>query len=62
VIIFDEDTPAAIIDALIPDRLIKGGDYRAEDIVGYKTVTNNGGQVDIIPLFEGHSTSRLVNP
>jgi len=60
VILFDEDTPKTIIDALTPDILVKGGDYRAEEVVGYETVTKNGGTVEIIPLLEGHSTSRLA--
>ena len=61
VIVFDENTPKTVIDALSPDILIKGGDYRAEEIVGYETVTKNGGTVEIIPLLEGHSTSRLAD-
>ena len=61
VIIFDEETPANLINALLPKRLIKGGDYEAEEIVGYHTVTDNGGTVHIIPLHRGHSTSRLLN-
>lgn len=60
VIVFDDDTPAALIDALLPDRLIKGGDYRAEDVVGFDTITQHGGIVEIIPLLAGHSTTRLV--
>lgn len=61
VILFDEDTPAALIDALVPDRLTKGGDYRADDVVGYDTVTKNGGRVDIIPLLAGYSTSGFLD-
>ena len=60
VLLFDEDTPKTVIDALVPDILVKGGDYRAEEVVGYETVTKNGGTVEIIPLVEGHSTSRLA--
>ncbi len=60
VVIFDEDTPAQAIDAIIPDLLTKGGDYKAEDIVGYKTVFEAGGQVEIIDLKAGYSTSALL--
>jgi len=61
VIIFDDKTPARLIDALIPDSLIKGGDYIAEDIIGYQTVTSAGGTVDIISLKAGHSTTALLD-
>ena len=61
VILFDEDTPAALIDALLPDRLTKGGDYKAEDVVGYDSVMKHGGKVDIIPLLSGYSTSRFLD-
>ncbi len=57
---FDQDTPAEIIDLLVPDVLVKGGDYVAENIVGYNTVTARGGRVCIIPLVEGKSTSNIV--
>ena len=60
VVIFDEDTPAHAIDAIIPDLLTKGGDYKAEDIVGYKTVLEAGGQVEIIGVKAGYSTSALL--
>lgn len=60
VVIFEEDTPLSVIEALTPDRLIKGGDYKAEDIVGYDHVIENGGQVVTIPLLEGHSTTAIL--
>jgi len=41
--------------------LVKGGDYLAEDIVGYKTVTKNGGSVKIVSLVEGKSTTSILN-
>lgn len=59
VIIFDENTPAKLIRAVQPDRLIKGGDYDPEKIVGRQTVLKRGGKVVIIPLREGYSTTRL---
>ena len=52
VVIFDEETPARLIETVIPDVLVKGGDYLAEDIVGYNTVTKNGGRVKIVPIVE----------
>ncbi len=59
--LFDEDTPEELIDAVIPDRLIKGGDYRVRDIVGYDTVMSHGGKVLTIPLIEGYSTTRIID-
>ena len=59
VVIFEEDT-LSVIEALTPNRLIKGGDYKAEDIVGYDHVMKNGGQVVTIPLLEGHSTTAIL--
>lgn len=61
VILFDEDTPEALIQTVVPDVLIKGGDYRVQDIVGYETVIRHGGQVLTIPLVEGYSTSRIID-
>jgi rfaE bifunctional protein nucleotidyltransferase chain/domain len=60
VIIFGEDTPAQLIDAVIPDILIKGGDYSHDDIVGWQTVEKHGGKVITIPLVAGRSTSNIV--
>ncbi|MBM3886691.1 D-glycero-beta-D-manno-heptose 1-phosphate adenylyltransferase, partial [Candidatus Dependentiae bacterium] len=57
---FDQDTPQEIINLLQPDILVKGGDYRAEEVVGYKEVVSRGGVVSIIPLVEGKSTTSLV--
>ena len=47
---FDEDTPAELIAALVPDVLVKGGDYGPEEIVGKRTVEEAGGRVVVIPL------------
>ena len=60
VVVFDEETPAEIIKTLIPDVLVKGGDYTPETIVGADTVTANGGEVKIIPFRSGQSTSIIV--
>lgn len=60
VIIFDEDTPLNIIKKIMPDVLIKGGDYTVETIVGANEVMSNGGRVEIIPLEEGFSTTEII--
>lgn len=59
VFLFGEDTPARVIDLIIPDVLVKGSDYRAEDIVGYKTVISNGGRVETIDFIPGYSTTAI---
>ncbi len=61
VVIFDEDTPLAIITALEPDVLVKGGDYREETIVGAKEVRARGGEVKVVPLVQGQSTTSIVD-
>ena len=60
VCLFDEETPARLIRQVIPDVLVKGGDYLPEKIVGYEEVTTNGGRVEVIPLLEGYSTTGLI--
>ena len=60
VVVFDEETPAEIVKMLIPDVLVKGGDYTPETIVGADTVTANGGEVKIIPFRSGQSTSIII--
>ena len=60
VVIFDQETPAKIIKSLLPDVLTKGGDYSAETIVGADIVTENGGEVKVIPFRSGQSTSGIV--
>ncbi len=61
VVIFEEDTPLATINALMPDVLIKGGDYTMDTIVGASEVIANGGRVGIIPLEQGFSTTGIIN-
>ncbi len=61
VIEFDEDTPAHLIKTLTPKILVKGGDYSIETIVGADHVIANGGEVIIVPLLEGHSTTGILN-
>ncbi len=60
IIIFEEDTPYNLITAIIPDVLVKGGDYTIETIVGAKEVIANGGQVIIAPILEGFSTTSII--
>ncbi len=60
VTVFDEDTPGALIAELVPDVLVKGGDYRPETVVGRDTVEAAGGRVVILPLVEGRSTTTLI--
>ena len=60
VIIFNEDTPLETITALMPDVLVKGGDYTIEQIVGAKEVMANGGKVVINDIIEGYSTTGLI--
>ena len=58
--IFDEDTPERLIKQISPDVLVKGGDYKKEDVIGGKFVAEKGGKVLIIPFLKGHSTSKLI--
>lgn len=60
VTIFDEDTPYELVKALIPDIIVKGGDYTNGSVVGGDIVTQNGGEVVIIPLVEGKSTTGII--
>lgn len=60
VVIFDEDTPHALVSALQPDVLAKGADWAADAIVGRDVVEARGGRVVRIPLIEGHSTTGIV--
>ncbi len=60
VIIFNEATPLELIKALLPDVIVKGGDYTIEQIVGSKEVIANGGRVVINPIVEGFSTTGII--
>jgi D-beta-D-heptose 7-phosphate kinase/D-beta-D-heptose 1-phosphate adenosyltransferase len=60
VVVFDEDTPAAIIDRLQPDVLVKGADWAADAIVGRDVVEARGGRVVRVPVEAGWSTSAIV--
>jgi len=67
VVVFDGDTPAELIDAIRPDVLVKGGDYRPDapagssaHIVGSDQVRSRGGKVEVVPLLPGRSTTNII--
>jgi D-beta-D-heptose 7-phosphate kinase/D-beta-D-heptose 1-phosphate adenosyltransferase len=61
VVPFSEDTPTRLIQSLLPDVLVKGGDYRSDEIAGAKDVLRNGGEVHVLAFREGHSSSRIID-
>tara|TARA_B100000214_G_scaffold27420_1_gene17907 strand:- start:80 stop:544 length:465 start_codon:yes stop_codon:yes gene_type:complete len=61
VIMFEEQTPENLIKDIVPDILVKGGDYNIEDIVGYQTVVQNGGQVKTLSFYDGYSSTNYIN-
>ncbi len=61
VVFFDEDTPLELITEIQPDILVKGNDYKIEDVVGFDIVQRKGGTVQTIELTEGYSTSIIVD-
>ena len=60
VTLFDEDTPLELISALLPDVLVKGGDYDLDEIVGREAVERAGGEVRVLPFVEGYSTTEIM--
>lgn len=60
VVPFSEDTPARLINDILPDTLVKGGDYQPEEVVGSDIVEKNGGEVRILAFREGHSSSSVI--
>ena len=60
VVVFEEDTPLELIKSLMPDVLVKGGDYTLEQIVGAKEIIAAGGKVIINPIVDGYSTTGLI--
>ena len=60
VVLFDDDTPLNLISSLLPDVLVKGGDYTLDQIVGAKEVMAAGGRVVINPIVPGLSTTALL--
>ncbi|MHB8232020.1 MAG: D-glycero-beta-D-manno-heptose 1-phosphate adenylyltransferase [bacterium] len=61
VVIFDEDTPYALIKEIIPDILVKGGDYEGKEVAGGNIVESAGGRVVLIDFINGKSTSNIIN-
>ena len=60
-ILFEEDTPLKLIKKIKPNILVKGGDYNSDDIVGSEFVKSNGGEIKIVQLLEGYSSSSLID-
>lgn len=60
VVVFDDDTPLTLIQAIRPDVLIKGADYSAEQVVGYDFVTSYGGRCELVDVIAGHSTTGII--
>ncbi|MEM9915155.1 MAG: D-glycero-beta-D-manno-heptose 1-phosphate adenylyltransferase [Planctomycetota bacterium] len=60
IVVFDEDTPIALIEAIKPDVLAKGADYTRETVVGHEVVEAHGGRVELIDLVEGRSTTNII--
>ncbi len=60
VVPFEEDTPEALINEVLPDVLVKGGDYRPDNIAGARAVLENGGTVEVLSFHEGRSTTAIV--
>lgn len=61
VIFFSEETPLNLIENIIPNILVKGKDYIAEEIVGYDIVKSNGGQILTIDIVDGYSTTNIIS-
>jgi len=60
VVLFEEDTPLELVKAIMPDVLVKGGDYTVEQVAGAREVIANGGRVVINPIREGYSTTAII--
>jgi len=61
IVVFEEDTPLNLIKDVLPDVLVKGADYKIEDIVGGKEVQESGGEVMVVDFVDGHSSTGLIN-
>lgn len=61
VTIFEEDTPLELITAIMPDVIVKGGDYTMDQMIGAKEVMSKGGRVVINPILQGFSTTRIID-
>ena len=60
VVLFEPSTPIEVIEALMPDILVKGADYRAETVVGADVMRRRGGRIEIVPLVPEQSTTRIA--
>ena len=60
VVIFEEDTPLNLINSILPNVLVKGGEYTIDEIAGAKEVIANGGKVVINPILDGFSTTAII--
>ena len=61
VTIFEEKTPKKLIKYLLPDILTKGGDYKTKNIIGSRTIQQNGGKIVILPHLKGYSTTSIIS-
>lgn len=61
VVLFDEETPIELLKLLEPDVLMKGADYKKEQVVGWELVESYGGRVELLPLKDGYSTTNIIN-
>jgi len=61
IILFSEATPLKLISTLLPDVLVKGGDYEIETIVGHEIVQQNGGKVKLVPFLDGFSSTTIID-
>ena len=61
VVVFNEDTPLELIKSILPDVLVKGGDYTIDTIVGAKETIANGGQVEVLSFLPGYSSTAIIN-
>jgi len=60
VVVFDDDTPIKLIESIVPDILVKGGDYNRNNVVGADFVESHGGRLELLSLVPGESTTKLV--
>ncbi len=60
IVVFEDDTPLKLIENIVPDILVKGGDYNRENVVGADFVEQHGGRLELLSLVPGESTTRLV--
>jgi D-beta-D-heptose 7-phosphate kinase/D-beta-D-heptose 1-phosphate adenosyltransferase len=60
VVLFEENTPATLIEEITPDFLIKGLDYQGKEVVGREFVEANGGKVVLLPFEKGYSTTKII--